>query len=69
MCCVTPCVLRRTCSGSYLGTIVGNGISPVVLNQWGWRAVFVWAGGMCVIWTAVRALLFAAPPDDAHSSA
>jgi ACS family sodium-dependent inorganic phosphate cotransporter len=37
-------------AGSYVGTVVGMGATPILLSRWGWRLVFVYYGAVGLVW-------------------
>jgi len=50
-----------------IGTVIANGISPVVIEYWNWESVFYLAGGFGVVWSTFWFLFVTDSPDDRDS--
>ncbi|XP_078446090.1 major facilitator superfamily protein [Wolffia australiana] len=56
-------------SGMYLGSVIGLGLSPILINRFGWPSVFYSFGSLGSIWFALwRSKAYSSPKEDPEIS-
>ncbi|XP_065338059.1 putative inorganic phosphate cotransporter, partial [Cloeon dipterum] len=51
-------------SGGQVGTIVGNALSGVLVEAWGWESAFYFFGTCAIVWFIIFTLICYSRPDD-----
>jgi MFS transporter, ACS family, solute carrier family 17 (sodium-dependent inorganic phosphate cotransporter), other len=53
-------------AGAYVGTIVGLGVSPSIIDAWGWPMLFYSSGAVGVVWALAWAVFGSSTPGESR---